>query len=237
MITTLDNLNFSRLEDRIKYVKEIKQITSAKIAELGGVKQSSVFNWEKGVTKTMKPDVANKLGGALNINPIWLSTGVGNLSRTEFVVAKDDKEQPTEGTVLVRESKVIFSCGDGRLPYFEEMSDGTPATYRLAWFQRRQVNPAHCIRFQITGDSMSPFINNGDMVLVNTLDTKPRSGHVYAIVLDDELKVKRLITKANGGLIIRSDNSAYPDDVINPNDDVYIKIMGRVIDRSGDNGL
>lgn len=229
--------NFSLLENRIRYIKEIKNISSAKIAELAGVKQSSVFNWEKGVTKTMKPEVANRLGNALKINPIWLSTGVGNLVRTEFVIAKADGEENSEGTVLVKQSHVVFSCGNGRLPYFEEMDEGTPATYRLRWFQRKQVNPAHCIRFQVSGDSMSPFINNGDMVLVDTHDIKPRSGHVYAIVIDDELKVKRLITKADGGLIIRSDNKAYPDDEIKPDTPIFFQIMGRVIDRSGDFGL
>ena len=236
-MNTLSNSDFSLLSNRIKYIKEIKNVTSSKLAELGKIKQSSVSNWENGTTKTMKPDIANRIGTALKINPIWLSTGVGNLVRTEFVVAKDDGEDNTEGTVLVKQSHVVFACGNGRLPYFEEMDEGTPATYRLRWFQRKQVNPEHCIRFQVTGDSMSPFINNDDMVLVDTNDIKPRSGHVYAIVINDELKVKRLITKANGGLIIRSDNNAYPDDEIEPDTPIFFKIMGRVIDRSGDFGL
>lgn len=234
---TLNNSDFSLLCNRIKYIKEIKKVTSAKLAEIGKIKQSSVSNWENGTTKTMKPDIANRIGTALRINPIWLSTGVGNLVRTEFVVAKADEEVSSEGTVLVKQSKVVFACGNGRLPYFEEMDEGTPATYRLRWFQRKKVNPDHCIRFQVSGDSMSPFINNGDMVLVDTYDIKPRSGHVYAIVIDDELKVKRLITKANGDIIIRSDNNAYPDDVITSDNPIFFKIMGRVIDRSGDFGL
>ena len=61
-----------------------------------------------------------------------------------------------------------------------------------------------------------------------------RGGDDVEFVMDSELVIKQM----NGDLIIRSDNKAYPDEVIYHNDEsVYFHIIGRVIEKAGDGGL
>ena len=53
-----------------------------------------------------------------------------------------------------------------------------------------------------------------------------------------EVRVKRLLAKMNGDLIIRSDNKDYPDEIIQKDDDsIHFHIIGRVVDKSGNGGL
>lgn len=83
---------------------------------------------------------------------------------------------------------------------------------------------------------MEPFICDGDKVLFveQAPGTPIRDGKVYALSYGGALKIKRLYRKANGDLIISSDNPKYPDEVIpNAEIDDLVRIYGRVIERSG----
>ena len=97
-------------------------------------------------------------------------------------------------------------------------------------------NPEISTRSAAEGDSMEPLICDGDTVLfVEEPEGSPvRDGHVYALRYGGSLKIKRLYRKANGDLIIRSDNSRYPDEVV-PNSltNELVQIYGPVIERSG----
>ncbi|MBX3045086.1 MAG: helix-turn-helix transcriptional regulator [Candidatus Kapabacteria bacterium] len=42
----------------------------------------------------------------------------------------------------------------------------------------------------VKGDSMSPLIEDGDMLIVNTSKIKPKKGDIVAVVLNDNLMVK-----------------------------------------------
>ncbi len=77
---------------------------------------------------------------------------------------------------------------------------------------------------------MSPVIPNGATVSVSTGHKKVIDGGVYAIEQDDLLRVKILMRRPGGKLIIRSFNSSdYPDEIANEDD---VKIIGRVFNWS-----
>ena len=64
------------------------------------------------------------------------------------------------------------------------------------------VNAARIIR--ISGSSMEPRLQDGDVVGINTDDTRIREGKTYAIRHGNLLRVKVLIEQPDGGVIIRS---------------------------------
>ena len=66
------------------------------------------------------------------------------------------------------------------------------------------VNAARIIR--ISGSSMEPRLQDGDVVGINTDDTRIREGKTYAIRHGNLLRVKVLIEQPDGGVIIRSLN-------------------------------
>lgn len=229
--------DFSELSDRINYGLKKTGKSQTKLAEECGVKSPSVNNWVTGKTKELMASVAIKASKSLNVDLNWLITGKGE-PEGDPVVALDDDETPSDDYVQIKEYGVRCAAGNGCEPTYEEQTECVPATYRRSWFQRICVNPEHCKRFIVSGDSMEPILFPDDRILVNMADTSPiHNNHVYAIVYGDEVRVKRLIQLMNGDLIIHSENPQYPDETIHKGDEINFRIIGRVIDKSGRGGL
>ena len=231
--------DFSQLSDRINYGLKKSGKNQSRLAEECGVKSSSVNGWTSGKTKDLMSTVAYKASRSLNLNLNWLITGKGE-PEGDPVVALDDDETPSDDYVQIKEYGVRCAAGNGCEPTYEEQTESVPATYRRSWFQRIGVNPNHCKRFVVSGDSMIPVLYNNDRILVDLSDTFPiHNNHVYAIVFRNEVRVKRLISQMNGDLIIRSDNrDSFPDEIIKHDEEnVNFRVIGRVIEKSGDGGL
>lgn len=111
-------------------------------------------------------------------------------------------------------------------------------TYRLDFLRAEGVTDTSKIkRCRVRGDSMERTLFHGDMVTINTGDRRVIDNSVYAIVVADQLKVKRLRRRRDGGLLIVSDNERYPVEDVPPDELEHVHIIGRVFDRSGKGGL
>lgn len=153
------------------------------------------------------------------------------------VIASHPDDGPPDGMVLVPESRIEFSAGNGRVNY-ELVEDEEPASYRLSWFQKYGIKPEKVRRFRVHGDSMVPMLYPRDTILVNTEETNVVDGRLYAIRYGDELRVKYLSRRLDGTLILRSLNPAYKDEEVPPHvAEEHITVIGRVRDRSGTGGL
>jgi phage repressor protein C with HTH and peptisase S24 domain len=65
----------------------------------------------------------------------------------------------------------------------------------------------------IEGNSMAPTLLDGDTILVDRAQTKPRGDGIYLLNVDGELLVKRLQrSMADGTWTIISDNQLYPSE-------------------------
>lgn len=102
------------------------------------------------------------------------------------------------------------------------------------------MNPARCIRYKVHGDSMYPLLHDGDTVLVHLGETNIINGKVYAMRYGDELRIKRVYRKLDGGLVLHSDNPEFlprDEDVPAAVAHEHIAIIGRVREKSGAGGL
>lgn len=168
-----------------------------------------------------------KLAEVLKVNLLWLITGEG--SKTSNLLA------PVDGSAMVEvpEYNVVFGCGETPEPTYEEVSGTVPALYRRDFFEKLGIKASHCKRVRVSGDSMEPLILDGDCILIDCSKVeKIENGAIYAIAYDHELMVKRLI-KEFGRLIIKSENPAYHDVVLEAEAANHVYIIGRVIERSG----
>ncbi len=71
------------LAERLKYAMETlppKKIKGVELARVVGVKPPSVSDWLSGKSKTMEGENLLKTAKYLNINPVWLATGKGEIS-------------------------------------------------------------------------------------------------------------------------------------------------------------
>ncbi|WP_279024904.1 S24 family peptidase [Gibbsiella quercinecans] len=134
------------------------------------------------------------------------------LARLKPAVWEDtpqDKEEFVEISLL----DIDFSAGDGcyELIDREEFS----LIFRRYYLHKMgvAVNAARIIR--ICGSSMEPRLQDGDVVGINTADTRIRDGKTYAIRHGSLLRVKMLLEQPDGGVLIRSLNQAeYPDEYL-----------------------
>lgn len=61
---------------------------------------------------------------------------------------------------------------------------------------------------------------------------------MYAIAVDGEDRVKRLVPLISGDMLVQSDNENYLTEKLTREEwDARVQVIGRVIDRSGSGGL
>lgn len=210
-------------------------LSTSGIARKLGISRQSVAYWLSGRNKPSEKMV-DRLATLFSVSSVWLLTGNDDIRLQPVVSA--DHEQQDSGYIFVPEYELEFACGDGNEPpAWIETEGGSSAAYKPEFFQKRHINPNRCKRVKADGDSMEPLICDGDSVLfVEMREGEPiRDGRIYALSYGGALKIKRLYRKANGDLVIRSENSdRYADEIV-PNDELdnLVRIYGEVIERSG----
>jgi phage repressor protein C with HTH and peptisase S24 domain len=117
-----------------------------------------------------------------------------------------------------------ISAGGGLIP---DNAIEMRIAFRRDWIQRKGSSQNMSL-IRVAGDSMEPTLQSGDVVLIdhgrNYVD--PHGG-IYAIVMDDEIVLKRLqIIYPTRKIKVISDNLRYEPSEIEPD---QIKINGKVI--------
>ncbi|MEA3513026.1 MAG: S24 family peptidase [Campylobacterota bacterium] len=82
----------------------------------------------------------------------------------------------------------------------------------------------------VTGDSMEPTLNNGNIIFIDKTKDDLNKDGIYAFVNENGLFVKRIQKRVDGKLDIISDNKEYPIQMSNKQE---INILGKVISSIG----
>lgn len=109
-----------------------------------------------------------------------------------------------------------------------------PLPFRSDWLKKKQVSQKENLRIvDVLGDSMSDYLHDGDFVLIDLGQTEIQDNNVYVITYGNELRVKRLSKRFDGGLFIRSDNKNFPEELLSTEQAKSIKVVGKVLWRAG----
>lgn len=217
-----------------------KAVTKKALADFFDVKPPSIQDWIKRgtISKEKLPKLWAFFADVVGPEHWGLSEYPGQVPNEIHVI--DDGEDVSEDYLLIKESEVKFQGGNGRAPVYEEVITSVPIAYRRDFFIKAKRSPANCKRFKVSGSSMEGTLYDQDSVLVDLSDTSIVDGRVYAFRYGEELRIKRLYKRINGGLIIHSDNEDFRprDEELSPAEvDNFVSIIGRVIDKSGAGGL
>lgn len=120
-----------------------------------------------------------------------------------------------------------ISAGTGEVIHDFEEVDNRRAFDR-EWMQQEGLDATHCKLIDVKGDSMSPTLEDGETILVNTRDRTKVHNKVYALIGEDGIRVKRLLQRADRTWEIHSDNPMkhlYPTE---PFIEGKVAIWGRV---------
>ena len=82
----------------------------------------------------------------------------------------------------------------------------------------------------VSGDSMEPTLNTGNIIFLDTSKNDISKDGIYAFTNTNGLFVKRIQKRIDGQLDIISDNKEYPIQIVNKNE---IQIMGKIVGSFG----
>lgn len=221
----------SEFKDRLALALEKSGKTKMELARACGVSHPSVTSWLNGKTKDLAFSNALRAANFLGVGLQWLMTGKG--APTANVGAVFEEDGVPEGYIAVPEYRVDFGAGHSDPPTFEEATEAKKAYYRQDFFSTHHINAERCRRFRVHGDSMAPILFDGDCILCDCSPQRIVSGKIYAFCFNNEVRVKRLFTQLNGGILVKSENQNVPDEFIKPEEIDGFYLIGRVIDRSG----
>lgn len=182
------------------------------MADLGRKIQLSptVINSWKMRGSIPRADIACKTAEALNTTVEYLITGntcteISN-SRNTFLVPILNQE---------------LSAGHGDLLPEEDVIEGLLSL--PIWLRKKYGNNLGALH--VHGDSMQPTLNDGDMVVCDSLGWDKSDG-IFAIRLNGNGYVKRLQV-VSGKVLIKSDNPNY-ETITEPLDSNSINVIGKV---------
>lgn len=240
---------------RIQEERKRLDLTIVALAQATGVSKGSQILYEKG-----SPPTADYLSALLNLGADIhyilagkraqrISEMVGQHVLIELAAAKGQllEQVPSPGPAAAS-SKALSVNDFEPIPLHEAvLAAGTGATnsseaivahlaFRRDWLSRIGVSTENGRLARVAGESMTPTISAGDMLLINTAqvdlpirvrhsrDTRPAP--VYAFLEQGEARVKRIERPSEDQLLLSSDNPSYGSE-LRPISE--ITIIGKVV--------
>ncbi len=198
------------------------------VAELSrqvGISDNAIYKWMAG---RGQPSVVNlvALARAARVSIEWLATGHepgtskrggGRSSQHDdyvFVPRHDARDSVATRGVAIRSEQVVDYLA-----------------FKADWVRSRlNTDPRNLLLIEALGDSMSPTLEDSDLLLVDLGEPRFKHDGVYVLRRNGDLEVKRLQRRLDGKLVIRTDNPAYEPAVASLQS---IRIIGRVIWAAG----
>lgn len=129
----------------------------------------------------------------------------------------------------------LIPCYDAQMNAGEVVmvnDEGCPAerlAFRRDWLLEGGFSPETLVMVVAGGDSMSPTIADGDLLLVDTREQDVAEDGIYVIQLHRHVVAKRLQLDWKGGFWVRSDNPQYSDQHITGEEAGELRIVGRAV--------
>ncbi|ERE07200.1 XRE family transcriptional regulator [Pseudogulbenkiania ferrooxidans] len=120
-----------------------------------------------------------------------------------------------------------LTCKDG-LPSWNASSTYIPIS--KATHQSSPTSQQYLRAIQVENDQMEPYLQKGDIAILDTTDQTIADGSVYLLGYSETWSIRRIYTSPDGGLILSADNPKHPAmQASRPS----IAILGRIIWRGG----
>jgi len=223
---------FSELLKKYRNITGLKQSELAdKINKLIGVdvKSINVSSWENGTNP--KIEVIEAIAHILDI-PVQYLFDDSDKAINKIISNKAPRiKEVVEHTIRIPLIDGYVGAGSSGVVDVLKVSDFLYVDNGS--IKRKYVNEP-IIAVPVIGDSMTPYVNDDDIILFNPTENKSYNLNdgKYVIQTINGIMVKNLKFMCNGDIIISSCNKAYSDEVIKSNESQeYLDILGIVVGR------
>lgn len=187
-------------------------LTLEEVGNFVGVSKSTVKKWEDGFISNMKRDKIAKLAKILKMNPVTFITGEEDI-QSNVVPLPQQK-------IYMRPVYDSVSAG------FGVMAQDTVVEYMPTYINCPAEQELY-IWITVTGDSMSPLIDDGSKILVKK-QTSVDSGQIAVVLIDGEDAVVKKVKYGDDWIELISINPYYPPRRFENADVQRIQILGLV---------
>lgn len=194
--------------EKLNEIRKAKGMTLEVLSELSGIPLNTIKKISSGITKNPKLDTLQSICAVLECK---LDDLDGNPLPPNAIPVGEQSKLPIIGKV---------SAGMGVLAYDDILG------YEFA--DVRYCNDNY-FYLHVSGDSMTPEIKDGDLVLVHKQDSVD-SGNYAVVVVDEEDGCVKIVKYGKDWIELHSINPYYPVRRFDNEDVLRIRVIGKVIE-------
>lgn len=197
------------------------------VAQRSGVPERSLTRYLSGASGPSAITLY-RIATAASVSLDWLAGGAESAT-TDGPRKSDVAEQPggeDADTVLIPLMSVVAAAGAGIQCHEPEVIDRMPFPKKL--LQQLGVRPSFAQFIRHQGDSMLPTLADGGICLIDTTRARPRDGGIYAVMVGDDVLIKRLQLGAKGLTLISDNAEKYPPETLEGDEIDRVKVIGKV---------
>lgn len=170
-------------------------------------------------------DFLTTLTEHIGVSASWVLTGKGSM----FISDDEQNGHADQANfVPIPRYEVEAAAGDSSL-VDDETQTGFYA-FNRSWLDRRRLSPDQLAVISVRGDSMTPLLTEGDLILVDQSQKEILDGVTYVVRLGNDLLVKYVQRISPDAISLLSENRRYPPREITIADmDDQAAIVGRVV--------
>ena len=212
----------STFGERLKEARKDAKLSQGSLAKLVGLKQPTISELEadgKGSTYTAM------LAKVLNVSAVWLADGKGSKKDNAAILDRREPVNDSEVSVTIPLLDILMNVEQGQ----NDALDSFKLTRHWVNKKLPQIKDISGLRFaHAEGQEMSGTFEDGDILLINTINKTPNSSGIYCIQSDSGVTFRRITKRLNGTFEISCDNPVLKA-TETLDDSVLPKIIGSVV--------
>ncbi|MDL2266805.1 helix-turn-helix domain-containing protein [Desulfovibrio sp. OttesenSCG-928-G15] len=224
----LDQKSFQARLERIYKATGVS--ADSALARILGIKAPSVAAARK--REQIPSGWIEKIAESYDVSADWLFFGGDEAKGEQQNKGRQESKLESISTssaeiVLIPMVEAQLSAGHGSF----EVDGDSERKYAFRYdFLKRKGDMTKMVLMRVAGDSMSPSIEDGDVVLIDQGQDKPIPGKIYAVGVEDMVYLK-VIDALPGKLILKSINDLYQPLEVDTRDQLesQVRIIGRAI--------
>lgn len=211
----------SKISNKMLALIQDNDISYNELSKITGISKSALQRYATGTTEKIPLDRLEAIAKSLGVTPAYL-------------MGWDDKNFNELNDLKNTSLKNAIPVGKmGRRPVIGQVSagNGAYANDDILWYESvdEKYDNDDYFYFQVVGDSMSPKIENNDLVLVH-VQPSVDSGNYAVVVVDDEDGCVKRVKYGHNWIELHSINPYYPVRKFKGSEVMRIRVVGKVIE-------
>ena len=216
---------------RLQAVRKYLSLKAEDVARDLNVKMRTLGAWERNENYP-SADFLSAFISKYGVNPEYILDGYTPMFKSELEENRTENPMPEADDDIIEIERIEGirpECGTGSDIIVDAHVEPFRISRRSILGYLRCSSPENLKTYQASGDSMEDKISDGDWLLVDLGRRDITVSGVYIFLANGLCRCKRLNMTLDGRLEVKSDNKKYDTEIVGPNDNIEIQILGRVL--------